>query len=166
MKKYPYVILFIWLITLFPLSGVHGTEFRVIKPILTPQAGLPEGAKPVSRIEPVNRKIVEGAVKKLMEAWNGNALEKMLGKEFYDKSRLDDAMDDKVPRDAKLRVLSIQGVQTLNQYIEDRDEKKSRVSTVSVTVRTQLEFNDPENGFQRREGTNEYVFRIKQRVRD
>ena len=37
------------------------------------------------------------------------------------------------------------------------------VSRVSVTVRTQVEFNDPVAGFQARDGTNELVMTLKSR---
>ncbi len=152
------------MLIIFPLYRSHAAEFRVIMPILTPKA-IPEGAAPVKAIRPIPRKIVTAAVNKLVRAWNSNALQQALGKEFYDKSRLTDAMDTKVPRDAKMRVLSIQGIQTLNQFTQtDPEGNTILVSTVSATVRTQLEFNDSVNGFQRREGTNEYIFRVRQRM--
>ena len=36
------------------------------------------------------------------------------------------------------------------------------VSTVSALVRAQLEFDDPLRGFQRREGSNELLLRIRE----
>jgi hypothetical protein len=140
-------------------------EFRTFKSIRTPKA-LPEGAKVGKEIQPVDRKIMEGAVKKLMRSWNTAGMENMLAEDFFDKSRLFDSIDDKVPRDAKLSILSIQGIQTLSQQIQtDTAGAEIVVSTVSATVKTQLEFNDETDGFQRREGTNEYIFRVKQRKR-
>jgi len=88
----------------------------------------------------------------------------VLGDEFFDKSRLSDAMNAKVPRDARLSVLAIQDVQTLGQKTADSPSGRLLVSTVSVTAKTQLTFNDPANGYQRREGVNEYIIRIKQRA--
>jgi hypothetical protein len=68
-----------------------------------------------------------------------------------------------VPRDAVLRVLGVQGVQTLEQYVQADDSGQAMlVSRVSATVRTQVEFDDPAAGFQRREGTNEIVLLVKE----
>jgi len=39
-----------------------------------------------------------------------------------------------------------------------------RVSTVSVIVLTQIEFSDPQTGFQRLDGTNEWTFRVTERL--
>jgi len=63
-----------------------------------------------------------------------------------------------------LSVLSIQDVQTLGQKTVDSPMGRLLVSTVTITLKTQLTFNDPVNGFQRREGVNEYTMRIKQRM--
>ncbi|ODS30242.1 MAG: hypothetical protein SCARUB_04653 [Candidatus Scalindua rubra] len=143
--------------------SVSAREFRSIKSIPTPKA-LPEKAEAVAEMQPVDRKIVEKAVNKLMGAWNKASLEDFLGEGFFDKSRLVDAIDDKVPRDASLRILSIQGIQTLTQNVQpDASGREWVVSTVSATVKTQLEFNDATRGFQRREGVNEYIFRVRQK---
>ena len=88
----------------------------------------------------------------------------LLGNEFYDRSQLNDAMNTKVPRDAQLSLLGIQGVRTLDQQFKDSPSGKLLVSTVSVTASTQMTYNDPTNGYQRREGVNEYILRIKQRA--
>jgi len=69
-----------------------------------------------------------------------------------------------VPRDAILRLLFIQGVATLDQYEQTREEGSVRVSTVSVIVLTQIEFSDPQTGFQRLDGTNEWTFRVTKRL--
>ncbi len=82
----------------------------------------------------------------------------MLATNFYDKSRLLDALNTNYPRDAKLRILAVQGVQTLAQYVQaGAGGVEQLVSRVSVTARTQVEFNDPRTGAQRLEGTNEYI---------
>lgn len=142
--------------------SVSAREFRGIKAIPTPKA-LPGNAKAVAETQPVDRKIVENAVNKLMAAWNKASLDKFLGDDFYNRTRLIDAIDNKVPRDASLRILTIEGIQTLTQNIQsDTSGKEWIVSTVSATVKTQLEFNDATKGFRRREGVNEYIFRIKQ----
>lgn len=144
-------------------------QFREINPVPTPDgagAALPEGAVAVERPRPMTREEIEPLVRKVMAAWNTSELDSHLAEGFHDRSRLSDAVDTVAPRDAKLRVLSIQGVQTLGQFVQpDPDGGGERLVTrVSVTVRTQLEFNSPAGGFQRREGLNEYVLRITRTV--
>jgi len=137
---------------------VGGSEFRSFRPIVIP-AGQ---AMAQANIKPISRALIVKAVNKLVAAWNGNAMDAVLGNDFYDKFRLADAMNSKVPRDARLEVLSIQATQTLSQKTADSPSGELLLSIVSATVRTQLTFNDPVNGYQRREGTNEYIMRIKQ----
>jgi len=147
------------------LPGAIASEFRAYTPILTPGA-LPEhNALQVAKvIKPVSNKVMSNVVTGLIRAWNQNGLDKVLSNEFFDRTRLGDAMDNRVRRDAKLTVLSVQSIRTLNQHIESDKRGRLMVSLVSVTIRTQIEFNDPANGFQRREGLNEYIFRVKQRM--
>ncbi|MDQ7010597.1 MAG: hypothetical protein Q9M29_02125, partial [Mariprofundaceae bacterium] len=142
------------------------SEFRTFQPILTP-AARPGGAAgaPAARVKPVSRRLIAKAVDKVIAAWNGNNVDSVLSDQFFDKSRLADAMNSKVPRDARLEVLAIQDAQTLSQSTADSPHGRLLVSMVSVTVKTQLTFNDPANGYQRREGTNEYILRIRQRLR-
>ena len=71
-------------------------------------------------------------------------------------------MDTLVPRDAILSVQSVQGIQTLQQYLMPADEGEDLVSIVSATVRTQLEFNNPSTGFVRLPGVNEFVLQVTQ----
>jgi len=139
-------------------------EFRALNPIRTPKSRPPEGAVRVVPPAPVPQAAVEDAVRQVMAAWNTPDLAKHLGGGFYDRSRLADAVASVVPRDAALRVLSIQGVQLLDQYDLAPAPGRPfgvRVSQVSVTVRTQVEFNDAA-GFQALDGTNEYVIDVKE----
>ncbi len=78
-----------------------------------------------------------------------------------------DALDTKVPRDARLRVLAIDSIHTLEQSTSPggAGRKPVRKSLVAVIVRTALEFNDPLEGFQRRDGENEYIFEVQEVVR-
>lgn len=155
------------LMFLFSTSMTGAEEFRRITPIATPKKSVsfPKGARPVAVPVPVDSGIIESAIKDIMASWNTAALAGKLSENFYDKDRLLDAINTKVPRDAKLQILSIQGIQTLNQYtLADASGKESLFSTVSVIVRTQVEFNDPSKGFQRLEGTNEYILTVRQGV--
>jgi len=152
---------------LFFSGGVQASEFRSFRPILTPalvSGGQGVTGRAVSALKPLSRNMAEKAMSKIIAAWNGNNINSVLGDNFFDKSLLSNAMDSKVPRDARLEVLSIQDTQTLNQQVTDSPSGKLLVSMVSVTAKTQLTFNDPANGYQRREGVNEYIIRIKQRA--
>ena len=138
---------------------VDAREFRVINAIPAP-ARMPDGATAVAQVKPVNSKIIEGTVRKLAASWNTQDLEKYLGEDFYDKQRLSDNINTFIQRDGKLKVLGIQGQQTLQQYEQDG----KLVSRVSVIVNTQIEFNHPTAGFQRFPGRTELVFKVKQRL--
>jgi hypothetical protein len=134
-------------------------EFRAINPIRAPRAQLPAGAQRVVPQKPVPREKVEAAVAKVTAAWNTPELERVLAQDFYDRTRLLDNLASKAPRDARLRVVGIQGVQLLDQYIRPataQNPYRAMVSQLSVTVRTQIEFNDA-TGFQRLDGTNEFI---------
>jgi hypothetical protein len=147
---------------------VSAADFRPFNPIPTPNAKLPPGAKFVTKPMPVDVREVEKAVEKIMSAWNTPNLDAKLGNDFYNKSRLLDTVNTNVPKDAKIRLLSIQGVQTLNQHIapDAGNGGSLLVSMVSAIARTQVEFNDPTRGFQRGEGTNEYILRVKTRMEE
>ena len=147
------------------VCGAQAGEFRAFKPISTPGAA-PGGAKPVAEVAPIDPGQAREVAEKVFKAWNSGGLEKYLADDFYDKSRLLDAIDEKVPRDAQIRIMSIQGVQTLQQYQRPMGtgEGKEIISTVSVTADTQIEFNDVIKGFRRLEGVNEYILRITEEV--
>lgn len=141
------------------LPQAEAREFRIINTIPTP-ARLPDGAEAVGQINPIPSKAIEATVRKLAASWNTQDLEKYLGDDFYDKNRLTDNINTFIQRDGKLRILGIQGQQTLQQYIQDG----KLVSRVSVVVSTQIEFNHPTAGFQRFPGRTELVFKVKQRL--
>ena len=148
------------LLSLTAVPAARAAEFRRFIPIPTP--GGPAAATAPAAAAAVPMQTIRAAVTKLVEAWNAKAIEGALAKDFYDRFNLADAMADKVPRDARLEVLSIQGFRTLGQHREETAQGRERVSLVSVTVRTQIVYDDPAAGYQRREGTNELVFRIRQ----
>ncbi len=139
-------------------------QFRSIQAIASPaqaRQALPPGARVVEEIRPLEREEVEPLVRRVVESWNTPDMEQTLGRAFYDKSRLLDTMDEAVPRDARLRLQSVQGIRTLEQYIVPAEAGGSQatVSIVSAQVRAQLEFNSP-TGFRRLVGTNELLLRI------
>lgn len=145
-------------------SPSAGEEFRVVKPIATPKvsAPLPAGARRVKERKPIDLQKLADAIKDIMASWNTPKLASKLSDKFYDKDHLLDALNTRVTRDARLSILSIQGIQILDQYViaGQSGALDTYVSTVSATVRTQVEFNDPVNGFQRLNGTNEYILKV------
>jgi len=147
------------LATAMVLAGnAPARQFRQVAPIARPRqaAPFPAGAVPVARPRAVPRNKVETLLRGVLAKWNTGQMAQTLSPQFFDHTRLLDAVDGLAPRDATLRLLSLQGVQTLQQY--ELDGK--RVSIVSATARTQLEFNNPASGFVRRQGVNEFILRI------
>jgi hypothetical protein len=164
------------IVVAFP-QGVSAQEFRKMNRIARPPALKPVTPKPKARtapgrqsiaqapeLTPVSRAVAEKAIGMMVGAWNNNTLENVLADSFFDKSRLTDAMGSDVPRDALLSVLAIEEVQTLKQNFEHSVSGSVLNSTVSITVRTLISFNDPVKGYQRIEGENEYIIRIRQRT--
>jgi hypothetical protein len=140
-------------------------ESRGINPIARPQpasapravlSNAPSGSIPVNPPLPVARARVEAAVNQIAAAWGERKLDGVLGNRFSDRQRLIDALETRVPRDAKLRVVSIQGWQVLEQY----RLSGFLVSKLRVTVSTQTEFNDAARGYQVQPGTNDYVITL------
>lgn len=150
---------------LLAAGSAAARQFRLLLPIATPEQAtplLPEGARPVPTVIPVGRDQVEPLVRELLESWNTAGLADKLAEEFWDSQRLLNALDTRAPRDASLRLQAVQGLQTLAQYLQTDPATgtETRVSIVSATVRTQLEFNAPGTGFVRRTGLNEYLLKI------
>ncbi len=143
-------------------------EFRSRNPIMSP-AALPAGARPVAEIRPIDRAVVEQAIKRLFAACCTDiaALDRMIADDFVDKSRVLDNIVERFPRDAKMKFLGMNSVQTFNQHIQAASSGGGDVlvSTVSAIVRSELQFNDLEVGFVRLPETNEYIFRVEQKIR-
>ena len=153
----------------FSVTGLMAQESRQLNRIPTPStamqlapSALPPGARRASTTHPVSPRTVETAVRQIASAWNTTALRPLLERNFLNRERLLEALR-RVPRDAKLRVLAIEGIRTLEQWIENREGAgEEYVSRVSATVRTQVEFNDPRGGLQRLDGTNELVLLVRE----
>jgi hypothetical protein len=153
--------------------GAQAQGFRFILPIPVPDAQLREailqgqqlrgGAIP--GLQQVPRDVVEEAVKKIYSAYNTPDFRQYLSERFYDPERLAEAIADKVPREATLRLISINSAQTVSQQ-PGLDEQGRRVteSLVMVVVRAQMEFNSTA-GFQRREGEVELILRFREALR-
>lgn len=150
---------------LLTAASTQARQFRIIQPIATPENvndALPDGARPVESVQPVTREQLEPHLRKLFQDWESGQIDEHLAEDFWDSQRLLDTLDVVVPRDANLRLQSIQGIQTLSQYMQQDAETggDERVSIVSATVRTQLEFNTPGGGFIRRPGVNEFILQV------
>ncbi len=158
------LIVFI-IVMLTMLMSVEASRFRKVERIFTPDA-TPDGMAPVQKIKPVDRKEIEDAVRDLMNSWNTKDLERWLSDDFYDRTRLLDVIDTDVPRYATLRIMSIEGVQTLNQCVQQDTlmAVNKIISNVSATVQIQLEYNDMESPFQRLDGTFELFFRVTEEI--
>ena len=156
---------FILLLVIAATNTSYARQFRTLTPIASAEsqgANLPEGAMPVNQAQPLSRNDVEPLIRDVIEKWNTGEMSTMLSDQFHDKSRLLDVMDTGVPRDAKLRIQSIQGIQTLQQYLVPADNGRNNiVSIVSATARTQLEFNSS-SGLTRLPGTNEFILKVTQ----
>ncbi len=137
-------------------------EFRSIRPI---PVRAPQAEATAGPIRPVPRPVVVKALKQVLSAWNTPRLREKLSERFYDAERVADAVDSVVPRDASIRLLGVRDVQTYEQKVitdPQRGNRRYRVSTVSVVAETQVEFNDPRQGFRRLRGVNEYLLEVRE----
>lgn len=146
------------------LAAPAAAGFRQLDPIAAPGQA-PSGMAPVALVRPLPRELVEDEIRRFLASWNTPDLARYIDQDFVGRERLLEAMDIQVPRDASLRILAIQGVQTLEQYaVKETDAAQLITSVVSATVRSQVEFDDPVLGHQRLGGMNELILAITVRV--
>jgi hypothetical protein len=146
--------------------NAYAQEVRRIQPIKSPASidePLAEGIQPVKKPIPIDRQTIEKTMQKIAESWNSPDMMNTLGKNFYEKDRLMDSMNSKAPVDARLRIMSVGSYRVINQGIKLDPAGDLLISRVSVTAKTQVEYNDPANGFQRRQGEQEYIIKITQK---
>ncbi|MGE0254265.1 MAG: hypothetical protein AB7N54_08175 [Alphaproteobacteria bacterium] len=149
--------------TFLPTPGTTA-EFRRRLAIPAPTELAP-GARPVATPQPVDRKIIAASVEQIFAAFSdgGRGIDRLLADDFANRQRFIDDIGVRVPRDARLRVIAVQSVRTMEQVEATRaDGRPVRISRVVATVRSQLEYNDPTTGFRRLEGVADYIFRIEQ----
>lgn len=155
-------------------------EFRSLQPVATPRQTWSHAdiavkeTLPSAEVEKLANdararapQLAREAIQRLIQSWNQGDAARHLASGFVDRERFITSWDGQVPRDASVRLLAVEGVQPLDQdnRLEGTPPTRLHVQTrVSVRATTQVEFNDPKMGFQRREGRNEYIFLIKQRV--
>jgi hypothetical protein len=167
MKKRLLVLIFLVLLILVSMfMQTYAQECRRIQPIKSPavvETPLAEGVRPVKEQVPVDRQTVEKTMQKIAESWNTPEMSKKLADSFYEKDRLMDSINGNVPVDAQLRLLSVGSYRIMNQGIKQDPGGDLLISRVSVIAKTQIEYNNPTNGFQRRQGEQEYIIKIIRR---
>jgi hypothetical protein len=157
-------------------TALIASEYRTVRRIPLPpdreaaaRTPLPKGATRVEPPRPVEAGRVKRVLEDLMKSWNTPGMSAKLDPAFVNRTRLADLVSSRVPRDAKLRVMGIQGIRTLEQFtMPDRSSPgATRVtSRVAVNARTQVEVRSPTSGFVRGEGNNEFILKIHERVQN
>lgn len=153
-------------ILFFSNTAIAGHGSREVEVIMGPhQHGHDHDSTANPDYTPVPVALVKQQVEGLVSRWNTPEMQQDLAKSFRDSQRLMENMDVVVPRDATMRLMAVQGVQTLKQFKRagEDGEPAHRVSIVSATVSTQLEYQSP-SGFVRLPGVNEFVLEISEEL--
>ena len=157
----------LFLATMLGAGTASAQEFRTLRRIPAPPRAKAAGAAS-EPFRPVDEPAVLHALEDLLAAWNSPDLAGRLSARFFDAQRLAYALFS-VPRDARARLLAVEAIRVIDQQAIRDPGDPQRVtlrSRVAVIARTQIEFEDPVEGFQRLEGTNEYVFLVTETVRE
>lgn len=164
MKSLSTLLSFLLFITIS--STLHARNFRNIVKIPVAPVGFIKNNNSLitNRVsfKQIDRRVIEDSIRKIVASWNNNNLSEYLVDNFQDKSLLLNTIRRIVPRDAKLRVLSVQAVSTLEQKkLKLKGSKKRKIlSVVIATVKLQLEFNDLLNGFVRLPHTSQFYLQV------
>lgn len=162
-----------FLLPVIAAPAAQAQTFRQFVPIFVPdaqtRAAIQKGQQlrgmAIPGLRQVPREVVEDAVRKIYAAYNTPEFQQYLSERFYDPERLVDAINEKVPREAKLRLISINSAQTVSQEkVNDEQGGEVAESLVLVVARAQMEFTTSA-GFQRREGESELVLRFRETPR-
>ncbi len=156
-------------------AGEAGQEFRGFDAIPTPisqeqkESGIAkQGFEPLTSRADLSPALVEKVVTDLFDSWNTSDLNSRLSGSFPNRSRIMDAIQTGVPRQVRLRVLSIQNPRILKQYVRSHpsgDGSVQLLSEVSVRVYVEAVANTAiTKRFQRLEGTSEYLIQVTQKV--
>jgi hypothetical protein len=162
--------IFLHLALVLVFTGVaEARQFRYNAPIATPedqQASLPNDAVAIAYPRAIPRSEVETEIRKLLAKWNTPQMSETLSEQFYDKDRLIDAIGTKVPKDAVMRVQSIQAIQTLQQYHSPASYGVAgkEVTLVSAIVKTQIEFNGS-TGLVKLPSTSEFTLEVTKHLK-
>ena len=157
-------------------AGEAGQEFRGFNAIPTPsQAKQQEGAiaaagyERASSATSLSPALVEKVVDDLFDSWNTPDLGAILTRDFANRSRILDAIQTGAPRYARLKVLAIQDLKIVDQYVRPHpsgDGSYQLLSRISVRIVCEVAQSTAlTKRFQRLEGTSEYLIQVTQKVR-
>ncbi len=124
-------------------------NFReMIRIPVAPEKRAIEASTAAVSFSPVDSAAIEKSIRKIIASWNGPNLAAYLDNNFQDKNLLLTTIQRSVPMDAKLRLIAVHGISTLEQQIltNPSSQVRQRRSVVIATVDLQLEFNDPFKG--------------------
>lgn len=107
-----------------------------------------------------DREQLEDWLRELAASWNSARLSDYLDPDLPDRQRLLGAIEDQVPPDAELRILSVGPVRVLDE--ERAPGMITRV--VRASVRLQVQGTADDSGLERRESRQDLVIRWTRRV--
>lgn len=115
-----------------------------------------------TEFSPVDQVTIEKSIRKIVASWNGPDLAKYLHNNFRDKNLLLTSIQSSVPMDAKLRLISVHGISTLEQNSSPHPTThvRQRSSVVIATVDLQLEFNDPFKGIVKLPHSSQFYLQV------
>lgn len=147
-----------------PSGPCRAQNMRQLRTIRTPFSHASKDSLPRDQQIPVARQSMDQVTRNLTEAWNNRQLAENLSERFQQSTRLQESLQLRVPRDARLQVEAVRNVYTLDQKIQTVDGKRERVSTVTATLSTRILSNDPTNGFTAIPGTTEVVLQVYEEI--
>jgi len=149
------------LLSLALSHSASARDFREMNRIAVAPKGAATGvlATPIS---PVDYTTIEKAVRKIVDSWNGPNLARYLDKNFQDKTLLLTVIQRSVPMDAKLRLIAVHGISTLEEKVMNNpvSNARERQRVVIATVDLQLEFNDPFKGMVKLPHSSQFYLQV------
>jgi hypothetical protein len=108
-----------------------------------------------------DRQRVQQALEQVLTAWNSGGLQHYLATDFYDGQRLTDNLAQRIPQDAKLKLMQLEGFQIIkDEVVSTQNQEQARAWLTSVDAVTQIEFNDPLAGFVQLRGKQRFTLRL------
>ena len=108
-----------------------------------------------------DRQRIQQALEQVLVAWNSGSLQHYLATDFYDGHRLSQNLAQRIPQDAKLKLMQLEGYQLLkDEMVTTRNQEHARAWLASVDAVTQIEFNDPLAGFVQLRGKQRFTLRL------
>lgn len=114
---------------------------------------------------PVSAAAIRRSAEAIARVWNSTRLETFLGQDFFDRRRLLDTITTQVPRNARLRLLSINSAETIQQFDFVKEGVPTyRASVVTARIRYQIEFRVPASGSVQVDSRDEYLLLVTERI--